>query len=304
MSNGEAHSEDMTILAAVEALGREIDLPEGVTRPDEASETLARLYNEVLGLLPFELEPVEPSPEARTRLMALLHGDETQPAAEQARASVPLSSSREMRPARAAPAPQPPLAATRPARRSWWPTALAAALALVALGLSAWLYLQLGQHQRTIAQLRQELEGERSRLAAALAEVRKAETGASDLRERFQLVTSPAVEVSPMRPVGEPPPQPEAHGILFVAADHQHWYLSVRNLQPATAGKAYKLWFMTDQGAVSFGHFTAEPGEHELASAHMPAGTKGVLVTLEDNPEVAAPTGPKILEAAAVYKIS
>ena len=36
----------------------------------------------------------------------------------------------------------------------------------------------------------------------------------------------------------------------------------------------------------------------------MPAGTKGVLVTLEEDAQAPAPTGPEILRAAAVYQIS
>ncbi|HEX9940720.1 MAG TPA: anti-sigma factor [Thermoanaerobaculia bacterium] len=306
MSNSENHSEDLTILAAVEALERGIDAPGGEPRQDESAETLTRLYTEVLGLVPFALDPVAPSPEARVRLMALIHGDETRPAAEPVRAAVPLSASPEARAPRLVPPGRPAPAVVR--RPSRWPLALAAALALVALGLSAWLYLQLGQQRQTIAQLRQEVAAERARAEQALTEVRQVQADARDLqelRERFTLVTSPAVEVSPMRPVGRKPLQPEARGILFVAADHQHWYLSLRNLQPAATGKAYKLWFMTDRGAVSSGHFTAEPGKPaDLESAHMPAGTKGVLVTLEDDPQAPAPTGPPILQAAAVYKIS
>jgi hypothetical protein len=82
VNNGDLHTEDLTILAALESLERWSDSPGGGARPGEISEsdTLARLYAEVLGLIPFELEPVAPSSEVRTRLMALVQGDETQPA--------------------------------------------------------------------------------------------------------------------------------------------------------------------------------------------------------------------------------
>src|SRR4030095_2325711 len=117
-------------------------------------------------------------------------------------------------------------------------------------------------------------------------------------------VTSPAVLVSPMRPSGEAPLQPGARGVLFVAADHQHWVLSLEGLQPPEAGKTYKLWFVADQGTVSAGSFTARPGEPvELSSKTMPAGTRESLVTLETDPNAPAPTGPEVLRSAAPYQI-
>jgi hypothetical protein len=318
VSNSELHSEDQTILAALEALERSNDPAGGASRPDEISEfdTLARLYTEVLGLMPFELAPVEPSPEARTRLMSLIQGDETQPAPELARAaqaqSTPAAVPAAVTAAAAAPSrPSQETRVPRPvqstaARRapSRWPLALAAALAFLMLGLSAWLYLQLGEQRQTIAQLEEQLMAERARVAEVEAESRRIQAASLDMREKFELVTSHAVEVSPMRPVGEPPLQPTARGILFVKSDHQHWYMALDGLQPAAPGQAYKLWFLADQGPVSAGSFTAQPGAPvDLSSEHMPAGTKGVLVTLEEDPQATVPTGPEILRAAAVYQI-
>jgi len=307
VTNGESHSEDLTILAAIEALDRGIDAP-GAPRPDELSETdtLARLYTEVMGLIPYQLEPVEPSPEVRTRLMALINGDETRPAAEVSQvtppAAVPLRASQEVRASRPVSTVQGAAASRRAPSR--WPLALAAVLSLALLGLSAWLFLQVGRQQETIATLQQELDTERARVAEVTEEAERVRAASLSMREKFSLVTSPAVEVSPMRPVGEKPPQPYARGILFVASNHQHWYLSLDGIQPAPTGQAYKLWFVVDQGAVDAGSFTAQPGAPiELDSKHMPAGTKGVLVTLEADPQSPAPAGPEILRAAAVYKI-
>lgn len=321
MSNGELHSEDLTILAALESLERWSDSPGGVSRPDEISEsdTLTRLYTEVLGLMPFELDPVAPSPEVHTRLMSLIQGDETQPAPELARTAAPVAAPVAAAavpapavPSRPSQAPSQEVRAQRPVqgpvprrKRSQWPLALAATLAFLLLGLSAWLYLQLGAQRQTIAQLEEQLDTERARAEQAVAEARRIAAARLDLQEKFALVTSPAVEVSPMRAVGEPPLQPHARGILFVAADHQHWYMALDGLRPATGGQAYKLWFLADQGPVSAGSFTAQPGAPiELSSKHMPAGTKGVLVTLEEDPKAPVPTGPEILKAAAVYQIS
>ena len=54
-------TEDLTILAALEDW---IDAPPG-TRQDETTETLSRLYIEVLGLIPYELAAVPPSAGAK-----------------------------------------------------------------------------------------------------------------------------------------------------------------------------------------------------------------------------------------------
>jgi hypothetical protein len=319
--NQDAQREDETILAALEALEEGTGLPSG-PRGDETAETLTRLYTEALGLLPYELPPETPRPEVKARLLASILGDvpQTPSAAVPAEvpaavappaplpAPVPLRSSQEVRVPRSTgtgnhPAPSQPMAAAH--RPSRWPLALAAALAALFLGLSIWLYTGLVQQNETIARLTSDVEEARRQAAQAVADARQAGARLEEMRERFTLVTSPAVEVSPMRPVGEAPLQPEARGILFVAADHQHWYLSLQGLQPADAGKVYTLWFEAPQGAVSAGSFTAKPGAPiELESAHMPPGTKGVVVTLEDSPQAPAPSGPEVLRAAAVYQIS
>jgi hypothetical protein len=317
--NDEAQAEDLTILAV---LGDGIDASGDPARSDETAEMMARLYTEVLGLVPYELAPVVPAAGVKASLMSRLtpdlssDGDETRPApvapvaaAEPVRAAAPapavppLRASQEMRlPSRMAAG-----AASRPVRPRRWPLALAAMLALAMLGLSLWLYSQVGARNATIASLRSELSRERSRSEGAIAKVRQLETDSLDLNEKFSLVTSPAVLVSPMRPVGrpgQPPVQPDARGVLFVAADHQHWYMTLRGLQPVP-GRAYKLWFVADTGTVSAGSFSAQPGAPmELSSEHMPAGTKGVMVTLESDARATAPSGPEILRAASFYEVS
>jgi len=56
---------------------------------------------------------------------------------------------------------------------------------------------------------------------------------------------------------------------------------------------------------VSGGTFTAKPGAPvELSSKQMPAGTKGVMVTMEADPEAPKPAGPEVLRAAGVYQLS
>jgi hypothetical protein len=322
--NGEPQAEDRAILTVVEALEKGLQDLEGSVRPaagpdEDDDATLARLYTEVMGLMPYELEPVAPSAGAKARLMTLIQGDETQPAATVAAGIANVAGAEPPR----APAPRvtprptqefalPAVprrssagAASRPARASRWPLALAAVLTLALLGLSFWLYSQVGEQLLTIAVLQHELSRERARSDAAVAQARQLQAASLDMRQKFALVTSPAVLVGAMRPMGQPPLQPTARGVLFVASDHQHWYMELQGLEPLATGKTYKLWFVADAGAVAAGSFSAQPGAPiELSSQHMPAGTKGVLVTLENDPRSTAPTGPEILRAAGMVTIS
>jgi hypothetical protein len=343
--NGETSSEDLTILATLEALETGAGGPGGGAHPPEtsdasdasdASEMMARLYNEVLGLVAYELEPVAPSPQVKTLLMARIvsgadaaeeadgDGDDTQPApvavTEPApipptppipvapilpipppTPPIPLRQSQEMRPVR------PPMAGAAVARRSprRWPLALAASLSLLLLGLSGYLYSRSLEDRATIARLDRDLARERSQAAQASAQASRLESYSLNLREKMALVTSPTVAVSALRPMGRPPLQPGARGLLFVAADHQHWYLSLQGLQPVEGGRLYKLWFMADQGPVDAGSFTVLPGAPiEMSSKEMPAGTRTAVITLETDPGSRTPSGPEVLRAGAIAPIS
>ncbi len=348
----EIHPEDQTVLALIEALeqGAGLDLV-GLADPalgGEAGETLARLYTETLGLIPYELAPIAPSPALRNRIMAVVTGDETQevarPEAMPAMPATPVMpatvqtpptlaeivSSRPLiqstaqstaqpaaipfplsPPLQSVPAAQPAAAARRAGR---WPLALAAGLALAFLGLSAWLFLGLLQQNRLleadqtkIDRLQRELNGERAHsaeIAAARNDVDRLRSHLGDLEKTFSLVTSPTVEMSALRPTGRVALASQAHGRIYIAEDHQHWYLSVQDLQPSGTGREYHLWFFGDQGPVSGGTFTAAPGEPvHLSSEHMPRGTKAIIITLEPAAGVPAPSGPEVLRAAPPIKI-
>ena len=323
----EQHEEDRTILALLEALEQGAGPGElaGRLPGGEAGETLARLYTETLGLLPYGLDPVTPSPAVRERLMAIATGDDTQevdrlaaaaryptpvaaPPATAAPAASPVQAA-SPRPARPAVAEFPP-PAPRPARR--WPLALAAALILALLGVSGWLYHELGRqgqdlaaaYQTRIDNLESELNAERTRAASARAELEQVRSRLGDLAQQFSLVTAPSVEMSPLRPTGQLAAAREARGRIYIAEDHQHWYLSVQNLAPSGSGREYQLWFLGDQGPVSGGTFTAAPGEPvHLSSEHMPAGTKAIVITLEPAPGAPAPSGPEVLRAAPPIKV-
>ena len=326
--NQEFDREDETILAALDALAGGGDGSKA--RAADGDETLHRLYVELLGLLPCALEPVAPSADLWQRLEAQCaapaEGDASAPSEAPTLRLVPpvvlsdasgaASSAAADRPAVAslppdrlptAPYQRPPQAPPLPAsirsshaaspppprsRPSRWPLALAAALVLALAGLSAWLYQGYVQQQEEIASLTENLVATQRKLA----ELHVAKTELSALEAKFQLVTKPTVAVGRLAPAGERPLQPGARGILFVAADHQHWFLSLEGLAAAESGQRYQLWFLAPSGPVSGGTFTARPGEPvELTSAQMPAGTQGLLITVEPETGSPAPTGPQVL---------
>lgn len=268
-------SEDEIILALMER--DPLEAPEAGTG---AEEGVRRAYLELLGLLPYELEQTRPSPELKGRLWTALEAGE-------GASGSPGAPADEM-----AAAPSIAAASGAPASpRSGWLLALAASLFL-ALGLCGWLFSELGQARDQIAALRgrvetisvrqQELQAARERL------VRAADT--------LTMVTTPGIEACVLRPVGSAPPQPVARGLLYIAADHQHWYLRLTGLDPAPRDHVYRVWFRTGAGPVPAGAFhTAGEGDVELDSPSMPSGTNAILVTLEPADDAAAPSGPTIL---------
>jgi hypothetical protein len=269
---------------------------------DQGGEAAVRLYTETLGLLACALEPVAPPPAMRGRVMLLATGDET---LEVTPAIPPLMPPRPVAPPaqRAAPAPVVATARPLPTRSaSRWPLRLAAVLAVGLLGLSGWLTLQMQEQSGELARLRAEAQQAKARETESV----KLREEVKALRGNFSLITSPAVSVCTLRAAPNAPnPQPAARGVLYVAADHQHWYLSLRGLRESSAGQQYQLWFLAADGrAVSGGAFNAQPGQVvELSSASMPAGTSGVSVTVERQGGSVIPTGPQVLIGDQVWQV-
>jgi hypothetical protein len=194
-----------------------------------------------------------------------------------------------------------PLSATR--RPLGWLGSLAAGLVLVLLGVSGWLFYQQSDQRDTIAHLQRALEDSRQKEAQATQQADRFKNDYTQLRTTMTLVTAPAALVNPLRPMGRL--QPDARGALFVAADHQHWHLSIEGLKPASPGKVYQLWFMPDQGPpVNGGTFLARADERvEMSSEAMPAGTRSAVITLEDAGGARAPSGPEVLRGAGMIQV-
>jgi len=326
--------EDRTILSALDApdggigVSAHTGLPK--TARDETAETLARLYTEVLGLLPLELEPRAPRPELKERLMASLAAvatpavaDEVQAPAPALPAAEPPVASREVATEPAAPPAAPPeprpsqevriphpatLPAPPPPPPRRWPLALAAALALIFAGLSGVLGYLVSEQRVRMNQLEADLDKARdaeTRARRAEAQADRAHADMLKMRESLSLVTTPSVLVMPLRPQGDSAPQPDAKGVLFVAADHQHWHLALHQLRPAEPGRQYQLWFATDDGrTVSGGTFTVRGPTVTMSSPTMPTGTVAASITVEPAGGSISPTGPEVLKTNEAFQLS
>jgi hypothetical protein len=275
----------------------------------EAVDTLTRLYHEALGLIPSSLPPMVPSPEVKRRLMAAISAGGSAARPAKGDAACPAEPLPFAPPAAPAAPPAPPAITVQvtgrgagSGSRSW--LTLAAALILGLLGVSGWLFHGLTKRDEAVARLTAQRAEALQQVSDAEARLRRAEVAAKSMRQSFSVVTSPAVEVCALRPSSPMPAVAGAHGILFVAADHQHWYMSLRGLQPAGAGKVYQLWFIGAQGPVSAGTFTGDPGTPwELGSEHMPPDTREVRITVEDGAGSPAPRGQEVLRNTDLFRV-
>lgn len=248
---------------------------------EDDAETMLHEYTELLGLIPYELAPMAATAAARQKLMRTIR--RRQP--EKVDASKPgqvveISASR------------------------WLKTALplAASIAIVLLGVVGWQSFQMAEQASTVDQLSQRLSQVNIESTGQLAEF---ENHMRRMQEQLALVTSKGVEVCTLHPKVAEAAQTGARGTLFVAADHQHWYLRIDDLEPCPQGRAYQLWFVKADGTpVNGGILEIEHGvELEVTSDTMPDGTVAVNITLEPAGGSAAPSGPSILYGDEVMRI-
>jgi hypothetical protein len=315
-----SEAEEAALDAALQVLeARPGALVEGLAGLDPGEAAAWRHHLEAFSLLALAEPPVAPPAALRERLLARLRGDETQVVPElregfAARAAAPAAP----RPGEGSlldPALAPPrLAAGRPAAAAKvvplqvpasprrWALPLAAALTLVALALGT----AAGLLWQELTRVRQRLaasELSRQQLAAQVAEDRREASAESPLRTRLAdmeaqlgMVTAAGTEVCALRPPARVALAPEARGLLFVAADHQHWYLSARGLTAPGEGRVYHLWFMVGDRPVSAGSFELRGEEAVLTSPTMPSGTTAAVITVEPAAQPAErPTGPVVL---------
>ena len=229
------------------------------------SDDLIREYLEVLGLLAYNLEPEEPSPVVKEKLMSTIEGD----------LSADLKSTVDpIGPSKGAEVIMMP-----DRKRPSWALPLAASFAFALLGFSIWQSTHLTSQKGTIEDLAGLLHDANLQIADTTdyrASLRQAESN-------LALVSSPGVEVCALHPADAELSQEDARGTLFVAANHNRWYLRLDGLVPCPLGRKHQIWFVKSDGtAESGGVFDVKPGEGiEVTSDIMPSDTVAVMITLE-----------------------
>ncbi len=246
-----------------------------------------RALVELLGMLPSELDPIEPSSNVKQRLFA-----ELGLADGVAQSDSPVTLGQESAAAEVVPF-RPPTQQPR------WVGWLAAAAVLMAVGLAALsgvFYAQLSQQTELIGALESELAsrddaGSLSQ-TSALTQVRNE---LDEVRRQLGVVTSPGTKAC--RLDSQDVAQPGARGTVFMT-DDGNWVLTASNLQKCKLGREYRVWFVTDDGKLNGGSFFVkdETTRVEIGADEMPAGTRAVMITLEYPGQAAeAPEGPTIL---------
>jgi hypothetical protein len=229
---------------------------------------IERLDAEVFGLLPYTLDPVEPSPRVKEELMRRVSVPEVQSFRERRRGPV---------------APR-------------WLMPLAAGLTVLAIGIAAMQVGTVRLQQAEIDSLRTEVD----QLAADAATLAGFETGLAAAQKNLQLVSSLGVEVCALRPTTATAGEDGPFGLLFVAADHQHWYVKVAGLETGP-DRYYRVWFETADGLVAAGNLIGQ--ELELASPTMPDDLLAVHVSVETEPAPSRPSDEIVLYGADMVRV-
>ena len=291
--------DDRAILLALRTLDAVTfdELQELLREGESPDSERVREYTEAISWLSWTLDPVEPRPGLEGSILTGIAGDKTQRVSiEDLRPEGPLSAAEEVEvPAETILPPVVEFRGSRPQSRLWM--GLAATFAICSLGLGFLVFTlrtDLADQVAAVSRLSAELEGVRS------DETRLASTAQmEEIRARMQLVTDTKTEICALRPPEDAEVvQPAALGLLFVAEDHQHWYLKAEGLEPLPVGRTYQLWFVVEDSdmPVSAATFAVTSDEEvRLGSPVMPNGTKAVLVTLEAAGGVEQPTGPVVL---------
>lgn len=253
------------------------DLLDRLNRDGEAALVEAELileYAEILALLPYDLEPVQPRDELWERIEARAAADASE---EHEPTLVPFPRRPDSSAAPVSDAPVPaPVSVRSTAFRGAF--AMAAALALCLLGLG---YL--------LAQTRFQL--------STIDELKSAQARGLEVSHYYDMVRRTARQYYPLRPVALSPREEPFYGRVWVCGMHQQWLLNIEGLKPAPAGQEYRFWFETEAGKVDGGVVEVLDGEAQLAASTMPRGTNGFSVTLEvEGSHPRKPQGEVLLE--------
>ena len=260
--NETERGQDRELLALIDALG---ESPDAITSMLDGGERTHRDALEILAMLPYSLEPVEPSAHFKRRLLAAIDKDKV--------VAPPFTNDGAGR--------------TRKASRPWrWGLPLAAALALALIGVGGYQEQRLQRQREVIADLRGQLE----QAQTTSATLSHAANQLEESRARLAMITAADTEFCALHPpAGSAAPQ--ARGTLVMNAGDGQWLLHVKGLSPEQFGARYQLWFVTDGEPYLAATFTVDREDTpvEVRSAGMPTGMRGVMLTPEAAEEGAPP---------------
>jgi hypothetical protein len=173
-----------------------------------------------------------------------------------------------------------------------FPSFLAAAvIALLMIGVCGWFYVQLQRQRETVARLQEDLEATHVRLEE-LDDVRR--DLVASLRDVGMMPADP-VQWCPLRPAGEDPAQPDAHGSLLLVKDHGSWSVRIHHLEPAAADGVYVLWFLDEEAPLKKIRLGRGDRPVQISATGIPARMTAAAVTLEASIDTSEPSGPRIL---------
>lgn len=290
-------AEDRRILELVDGLQSEsllLAVPTSAPHEAGASDELDRPYLELLGIMPYALVRTELPKEFGEKILSDITQIKVEPAKPPEPAMVaPLESdtvSQDRQTVDHRPAPY----------VNRWLLPVAAALTALFVGLSTWQFYKIEEQNVMIEEISSRLSAQMAQDEALVA----VETQLASTNTSLALVTNPGVEICALRPVGPDAVYPAARGILYVAENHQHWYLAMEGLQPRPRGECYQLWFHAGDRAVDAGTFRVVSGTKiELSSESMPLGTTAVSITIEPAGGMPNPTGQRVLYGSEVMQI-
>lgn len=229
-------------------------------------EAALRGAAEVVDALAEDVEPMQPSPALRARILA------------RAEAEAPPRGGRATRAPRA--------------RRRWLVPALAAAAGLllaVGLGLEVRdLRGALAAAQQQVARLEAALSGAAEERAGLERELAGAQRTLGELTARETRTVALAATG----------PLPDASARAFLDPAGRRLVLVVYDLPPPPPGQSYQLWVIVGGEPVSAGVFDVQPGggaRHEASALPSIEGPVTIAVTVEPAGGVPKPTGPIVL---------
>lgn len=315
--------EDRLILAALdgERVGDGPVLPLSAESSGAQETLLEHEILELLGLLPFGLEPIAPRPEVKAQLLSRIAAEPRtgQPHPGQEAVREPAASTAAPHPSFSKKASVADGERTRTAAvwnhpagvSSWW--RLAAVLAFAALGLSIWLLVRnQALHRAEIADLRRDIAAANAQFESRLAETSEQLAAARHEMNQLSLQDNDVVrvlrtlsgrdvpsslEVCALKPTGRMPEMEEAFGNLIIIRERGMWYLKARHLESPEEGRVFVLWFLSESEEPLERMVLSPDAAFEVEMTHegIPALMTAAAITLEPSPDSPVPSGPRIL---------